>query len=185
MAGSVPKRGLRRFTRRSARAPLRSHCHRGQVVPPQRSRRAFRSQPTPAPPAQATKVGHLRHRWPPPGAASISSIRTRARDDAFLNSQITSPNMRLFTQPLTYCSAVAAKRSSHETGSAFALPVSCRFGPPNRYAGAAECLNRDREIERSAETIFRLSDVVAAVGQEVCARGAAHQHAGHVSDLKL
>src|SRR5450631_4876767 len=101
MAGSVPKRGLRRFTRRSARAPLRSHCHRGQVVPPQRSRRAFGSQPTPAPPAQAAKVGHLRHRWPPPGAASISSIRTPARDDAFLNSQITSPNMRLFTQPLT------------------------------------------------------------------------------------
>jgi uncharacterized Zn finger protein len=46
-------------------------------------------------------------------------------------------------------------------------------------------LNRDRVIERSVETIFRLSDVVAAVGQEVCARGAAHQHAGHVSDVKL
>src|SRR5450755_2765218 len=65
MAGSVPKRGLRRFTRRSARAPLRSHCHRGQVVPPQRSRRAFGSQPAPAPSAQTAKVGHLHHRGPP------------------------------------------------------------------------------------------------------------------------
>jgi uncharacterized Zn finger protein len=46
-------------------------------------------------------------------------------------------------------------------------------------------LNRDRLIERSVETIFRLSYLVAAVGQEVCARGAAHQHAGHVSDVKL
>jgi len=33
--------------------------------------------------------------------------------------------------------------------------------------------------------MFRLADVLAAVGQELCARGAAHQHAGHVSDLKF
>src|ERR1035441_977987 len=73
MAGSVPERRLRRFARRSARPPLRSHCHRGQVLPPQRSRRAFGSQPTSAPSAQTAKVGHLHHRGPPliPGAAPL------------------------------------------------------------------------------------------------------------------
>lgn len=43
MARGLPKCRVRRIARRSTRPSLRSHRHRGQVVPPQRSRRAFGS----------------------------------------------------------------------------------------------------------------------------------------------